>query len=251
MTNMRVIAAVATVALVLSAQSGLAWFHGGGGGFRGFGGGGFHGFSGGSSYHGWGGGGWHSDAGGGYTHSGDLGGWQHSTSVSSEGVAHTSDLGGYEHGTAANQYGAYHASDAGGYYHSTTASGGYVEHTGWNGTTTEAYGDYYHQPTTVNYYGGSGCWNCGAGWGYAGAALAGAAVATAATAVNTTNAYNAGVVAGANAARAVGATFAALPYGCAYTPTAGLPYYYCSNTGYWLKPYYGANGVYYIGVAAP
>ncbi|HTS90924.1 MAG TPA: hypothetical protein VMG55_02895 [Stellaceae bacterium] len=251
MTRTKIIAASAALALVLSAHSAIAWFHGGGG-FRGFGGGGFHGFSGASSWHGWGGGGWHSDAGGGYTHSGDMGGWQHSTTVNSSGVAHTSDLGGYEHGTAANSYGAYHASDAGGYYHSTSANGSSIEHTGWGGTTTESYGDYYHQPTTVNYYGGSGCWNCGSGWGYAGAALAGAAIATTATAVSNANAYNAGVVAGATATRAIGATFAALPVGCTYTPTGGNPFYYCSGGGgYWLKPYYGANGVYYVGVAAP
>jgi hypothetical protein len=77
----------------------------------------------------------------------------------------------------------------------------------------------------------------------------------AAGSVNTTNAYNAGVAAGAASApapAATGATFAALPHGCAYTPTGGNPFYYCSGGGgYWLKPYYGANGVYYAGVAAP
>jgi hypothetical protein len=243
----------AALALGLAVHPASAWFHGGGG-FHGFSGGGFHGFSGASSFHGWSGGSCHSDAGGGETHSGDLGGWQHSTTVSSEGVAHTSDVGGYEHGTAANSYGAYHASDAGGYYHSTGDSGGTVEHNGWNGNTTYSHGDYYHQPTTVNYYGGSGCWNCGSGWGYGAAALTGAAVGTAvgaaAASANTSNAYAAGVAAGA--AAAAPATFAALPGGCSYYPSYGQPYYYCAGGGgYWLKPYYGANGVYYERVATP
>lgn len=74
--------------------------------------------------------------------------------------------------------------------------------------------------------------------------------ATAASA-NTANAYDAGVAAGTAAAAVPPATFAALPYGCVYRPSYGQPYYYCSGGGgYWLKLYYGANGVYYTGVAA-
>jgi hypothetical protein len=136
-----------------------------------------------------------------------------------------------------------------------------VAPTSSHGTTTASYGAYYHQPATVNYYGGSGCYNCGgSGWGYAGAALAGAAVGTAVGATvasaNTTNAYNAGVAAGSAsgyaAGVAAGASFAVLPAGCAYSPSGGRPYYYCSGGGgYWLMPAYGANGLYYRAVAAP
>jgi hypothetical protein len=40
------------------------------------------------------------------------------------------------------------------------------------------------------------------------------------------------------------------PAGCVYTPSSGIPYYKCT-TGAWLKPAYGANGVYYTVVPMP
>jgi len=121
----------------------------------------------------------------------------------------------------------------------------------------------------VNNY-GSGCYNCG-GWSTAGAAAAGAAVgvvagvavASANNAAATSNAYNAGVVAGATAvavpaaypvpvvstAFAMGAIYATLPAGCISPQVAGGTYYLCGNT--WFRPSYGANGVYYRVVPAP
>ncbi|MBV8702920.1 MAG: hypothetical protein JO118_04340, partial [Acetobacteraceae bacterium] len=110
-------------------------------------------------------------------------------------------------------------------------------HTGYYGTTTTAYGGYYHQPAVTNYY-GAGCYNCGGGWG---AAAAGAAVGA-----------TVGVAAGAAATRAAyaappPATYAVLPTGCVYRPLLGR--YECG--GVWLAAAYGANGVYYRVVGAP
>jgi len=115
----------------------------------------------------------------------------------------------------------------------------------------------------VNNY-GSGCYNCG-GWSTAGAAaagvavgvVAGAAVASANTAAATSNAYNAGVVAGATAyavpvvsnAFPIGAIYATLPAGCITPQVAGGTYYLCGNT--WFRPSYGANGIYYRVVPSP
>ena len=160
----------------------------------------------------------------------------------------------------------YHSSDYGGYYHSTTASGGTVSHTGYNGTTTESYGAYYHQPATVGYY-GAGCYGCGAaGWGAAAAVAGTAAVVgtaavistaaavsantAAAASANSAAAYNAGVAAGSastaaaySAGAAAAATFAALPDGCAFKPSGNTAYYFCAGSGLWLMPAYGANGL--------
>ena len=174
------------------------------------------------------GGGWGRTAGGGFYHSGDFGGFEHGTAVGPNGVAHAGDAGGYWHGSAANGYGAAHASTYGGYYHGTYTNGYGAWHTG-------AYGDYYHQPAVVNSYAG-GCWNCGyGGWGYAGAAAAGAVAGAA--------------VGAAATAAARGATYAYLPADCAYSPFGGAAYYNCG--GYWVRPAYGANGVYYTVVPAP
>jgi hypothetical protein len=153
------------------------------------------------------------------------GGWGH---TAGGGVYHTGDAGGYWHGSAANGSGAAHASTYGGYYHGTYANGAGAWHTG-------AYGDYYHQPAVVNSYGG-GCWNCGnGGWGYAGAAAAGAVAGAA--------------VGAAVTAAAIGRTYGYLPSGCVYSPFNGAAYYSCG--GYWVRPAYGANGVYYTVVPAP
>jgi len=85
---------------------------------------------------------------------------------------------------------------------------------------------------------GGCCWwpYCGAGgWGYAGAAAAGAVAGAAVGALAT--------------AAAIGATYGYLPSGCAYSPFGGAAYYNCG--GYWVRPAYGANGVYYTVVPAP
>ena len=174
------------------------------------------------------GGGWGRTAGGGAYHFGDAGGFEHGTAIGPNGVAHAGDAGGYWHGSAADGYGAAHASTYGGYYHGTYTNGSGAWHTG-------AYGDYYHQPAVVNSYAG-GCWNCGyGGWGYAGAAAAGAVAGAA--------------VGAAATAAARGATYGYLPAGCAYSPFGGAAYYNCG--GYWVRPAYGANGVYYTVVPAP
>ena len=107
----------------------------------------------------------------------------------------------------------------------------------------------------MNYY-GSSCYNCG-GWSAAGAAaaglavgvVAGAAVASANSAQATSNAYNAGVVAGASAVYATGAIYATLPANSVTTVVQGQTYYLNGNT--WFAPSYGANGVYYRVVVAP
>ncbi len=85
---------------------------------------------------------------------------------------------------------------------------------------------------------------------------AGAAVASANSAAATSNAYKAGVVAGATAsaapvstAFAMGAIYPALPAGCIKPSVQGGTYYLCGNT--WFKPSYGANGVYYRVVPTP
>jgi hypothetical protein len=78
----------------------------------------------------------------------------------------------------------------------------------------------------------------------------GASVASANNAAATTNAYNAGVAAGAaSASYSMGEIVATAPTGCATPTVGGMTYYLCGNT--WLQPAYGANGVYYRVVPAP
>jgi hypothetical protein len=164
--------------------------------------------------------------------------------------------------TATNAYGgtASHATGSG-YTTYTSASGATAYHSPYYGARYPA----YHPPVTVNNY-GSGCYNCG-GWSTAGAAaagaavgaMAGAAVASTNTAAATSNAYNAGYVAGAttappapahvSASYAMGGIYAVLPAGCMSPTVHGSTYYLCSNT--WFQPAYGANGVYYRVVPAP
>ncbi len=109
------------------------------------------------------------------------------------------------------------------------AGGGAV----WHGPTVAAGPGWgYHPPAPV--------WNPGA----AAAVGAGVGLAT-------------GVAIGAAAAPrpypvpvpvpVVGATFAALPAGCAWTPAYG--YYSCA--GAWYRPYYGPSGLVYSVVPAP
>src|SRR5262249_13620534 len=127
----------------------------------------------------------------------------------------------------------------GGYYHGTTAGAYGYQHTGYYGTTTTPYGAYYHQPATVNYYGGT-CYGCGTGaWG---AAAAGATVGMA-----TGVAVGAAATAAARPLYPVGATYAVLPGGCVYS--GAYREYNCG--GIWFLPSYGANGVNYQVVPAP
>ncbi len=77
-------------------------------------------------------------------------------------------------------------------------------------------------------------------------------MASANTAAATSNAYAAGVAAGAASAPvgyAMGVNYAALPPGASPANVAGVSYYIVGNT--WFKPMYGANGVYYRVVPTP
>jgi hypothetical protein len=172
-----------------------------------------------------------------------------SGSKSTSGTAYNGSTSAYHTTTASTSNGAYYGSS-----HTTygTTNGTTAYHSNYYGTAVYPS---YHPPTTVNYY-GSSCYNCG-GWSAAGAAaaglavgvVAGAAVASANTAAATSNAYNAGVVAGANSVYAVGAIYATLPAGSVTTNVQGQTYYLNGNT--WFYPSYGANGVYYRVVPAP
>jgi hypothetical protein len=214
-----ILAGVAAVALALSVGQASAWYRGGFGGS------------------------WGHTAGGVY-HTSDVGGFEHGTYAGAGGVAHAGDAGGYWHGSAANGYGAYHGSTYGGYYHGTYANGYGAYHTG-------AYGDYYHQPVVGASY---GCYGCGySGWGYAGAAASGAVAAAAvgaAAVAATTPAVVAPAAPVVAASWPIGVTYGYLPAGCAYEhfPLRGA-FYRCPAG--WLRPAYGANGVYYTVVGAP
>jgi hypothetical protein len=168
---------------------------------------------------------------------------------------------GYRGGTASGNDGTWNATG----YRGGTATGG---HGAWTATGTAGhtyYGgpDYnhggyygvYNSPTVVNAY-GANCYNCG-GWNTGGAVaaglVAGTALGAAAAANSNTQAYNAGVVAGATAATAAnppGTLYGTLPTGCTYQPLNGQAYYGCTN-GLWFVPAYGANGVYYRVATAP
>ena len=114
----------------------------------------------------------------------------------------------------------------------------------------------------VNEYSSNGCGNCG-GWNSAGAAAvagltglaAGEALGAEATGANnaaTANAYSAGVATGAAEAgwgAPAGGTYTTLPADCLYQAVGGANYFKCGAM--WLKPAYGANGVYYSAVPAP
>ena len=193
---------------------------------------------------------------GAYTHANRAGG---STSHAyGEGTEHTNAYGGStEHAWGG---GTEHSNVYGGSTEGKYGDG--ASHTTPYGATAYAPpppGAYaYHPPATVNYY-GAGCYNCG-GYSTAGAVAAGAVVgAAAATAADasqqqaqTTEAYNAGVAAGAAQSATtyvIGNVYPTLPGGCATPNVQGTTYYLCGNT--WFQPTYGANGVYYKVVPAP
>lgn len=83
--------------------------------------------------------------------------------------------------------------------------------------------------------------------------MAGAAVATVANQNANNNAYgagyNAGMVASAPPTMPIGATFASLPSGCGLRTVAQGTFYQCGNS--WVRPAYGANGVFYTVVPMP
>jgi hypothetical protein len=159
---------------------------------------------------------------GGFTHDNAFGG---STTHSwYGGTSHTNRFGGTT--TGAYGMGAVH-----------TTPGGFTTYR----PPAYGYGGYapYVRPVGVPYY-HPGCYDsCGA------AVAAGAVVGLAA-----------GAVAGAAVARAnaipaypLGANFSALPAGAVYVDRGGVAYYQLGNS--WLRPSFGANGVYYSVVAAP
>jgi len=173
--------------------------------------------AGGSTTHNWDGGTSHTNAAGGTT-----------TGAYGAGAVHTTDTG----------YSTYHPPAAGypaGYRPPVAGYPGYAP---------------YHPPPPVY---SSGCYNCAAGAAVAGVAVGvavGASVASANTAAATSNAYAAGVVAGSTStAYAMGVNYVAVPPGAIAVNKYGTNYYLLGNT--WFKPAYGANGVYYVVVAAP
>jgi hypothetical protein len=184
-----------TCGLLLTAlpwQRAIAWYHGGG----------------------WGG-----------VHEGAVGGHWGAVGGRGRWAAGGVTARGHAWGAAGNGYGWRGASTggvrAGGNYDGWSAVGPNGHWATGSRYYGGAYGGgYVHSPAVVNgYYGGAGCWGCG-GWGAA-AGVAAGAVAGAAVA--------AGAAAGAAASGyyPIGATYLALPAGCAYTPYAGLTYYRC------------------------
>jgi hypothetical protein len=192
---------------------------------------------------------------GAYTHANRAGG---STSHAyGEGTEHTNAYGGStDHAWGG---GTEHTNMYGGQTDAKYGEG--ASHTTPYGATAyapppDAYA--YHPPTTVNYY-GAGCYNCG-GYSTAGAVAAGVVVGAAAASAadasqqqaQTTQAYDAGVAAGAaesSTTYVIGNVYPSLPGGCATPNVRGTTYYLCGNT--WFQPTYGANGVYYKVVPAP
>lgn len=207
----------ALLVMVLTCNQAMAWSHAGSFG-RSWGGGGSWGRSGEFGSAEGGGGSWSAESNRGGSFSGGDGSWHA-----------TGEFGGSASGYRADGYGAT-------VYHPSTY-----------GTS------YYHPPTAV--YASSGCYYCGYDVNPAAAAAAGvvtgAAVADAAgTNANAYNAgYNAGMTASVPSAMPIGATFVSLPAGCELSIVSGNTYYQCANA--WVRPSYGANGVYYTVVPMP
>ena len=87
--------------------------------------------------------------------------------------------------------------------------------------------------------------------------VAGAAVATAANQNAVAQAsnnsygagYNAGMMASAPPTMPMGSTFVSLPTGGGLRTMSGQTFYQCGNS--WVRPAYGANGVFYTVVPMP
>ena len=171
-----------------------------------------------------------------------------------EGTEHTNAYGGssaHAYGGGTEHTNAYGGTTSGAYgagvTHTYVGGGGSVYHPPGYG-----YGGYtaYHPPVAVPYYASSGCMGCAAAAGAIVGVAAGAAIASANTAVATSNAYSAGVAAGAAVPYGMNMNYAVLPSGCV-TPTVGGATYYLCGGNTWFQPIYGANGVYYRVVPAP
>jgi len=83
------------------------------------------------------------------------------------------------------------------------------------------------------------------GWGHAEGNRSCTAIGAAGASAASANAYAAGVAAGGG--YAMGGIYPTLPAGCVFRPMLGV--YGCGGT--FLKPAYGANGVYYRVVPGP
>ena len=196
-----------------------------------------------------------------YGHSsGGDGSWSHSGAYgSASGGDGSWNASGYRGGSASGGDGSWHATGADGNSASGYHADGYAATDVYRGTNTYYGTNYYHPPTSV--YSGSGCYDCG-GITPAGAAVAGAVVGVSVAnqnayySTNSNNAgnaygagYQAGLMATATPALAMGSMFAALPPGCALRTVSGGTYYQCGSS--WVQPNYGANGVFYTVVPEP
>lgn len=188
------------------------------------------------------GGGWGGDSGGGYG-------------------------GGYggdsSHASATGPNGSVSVTDSRGMVTGTASSDGTVVHAGRYGVTEEQNGAYYHSPYAADSVKSSGCNYCGGGsWTYE----ASDNPALAAGTVSPVDGAMPGTVGGAGSKpiltsqgpaaaampQATGKVLASLPAGCSYKPVNGQPLYSCPGQAVaWLAPVYGANGLYYRGVAGP
>jgi len=99
-------------------------------------------------------------------------------------------------------------------------------------------------PTVVNHYYGNGCYDCG-GWNVAGAAEVGLAAGSCPRRGQCQRSERYAYAAGGG--YAMGGIYPTLPAGCVFRPMLGV--YGCGGT--FLKPAYGANGVYYRVVPGP
>jgi hypothetical protein len=243
---------------LLTCNQAAAWSHASGFG-RTYGGGGSWSHSGEYGSASGGGGSWSGETNRGGSASGGDGSWNGTgyrggTASGGEGSWHGT---GAEGGTASGGEGAWHAQGENG----ATAAGYHADGYGTTAYRPPVYGTtayhavpygtaYYHPPTAV--IASSGCYNCGYSEGVnpAAAAAAGVVVGEAAATVADQNAsYNAGMVASAPPTMPMGATYASLPPGCGLISFSNTTYYQCGNA--WLRPSFGANGVYYTVVPMP
>ncbi len=182
-----------------------------------------------------------------------------STHEAGEGTEHTNSYGGssaHAYGGGSEHTNAYGGSTYGHYgdgaYHSYPGGATAYHPPGYPAYPT--YGG-YHPPVAVTSY-STGCYGCAAAAGAVVGMAAGAAVASAGAAAATSNAYNAGVAAGAastvrpaSGTWVTGMSYSSLPPGSAAINKDGTTYYLSGNT--WFAPAFGANGVYYTVVPTP
>jgi len=147
---------------------------------------------------------------------------------------------GAQGGTASGGQGAWHAqgeygASAAGYHGNGYATTAY--HPASYGTS------YYHPPTAV--YASSGCYNCGYHEGVNPAGAAAVGIVAGATIAG----YSVGMSASAPPSMPMGTTFVSLPSGCGMRTVNRGTYYQCGSS--WVRPAYGANGVFYTVVPMP